>query len=199
MNFLFHMILSGEDEQILTGNFMGDFVKGPLTGLFPPRVLLGLRLHRKIDSFAQKNDSFRTSMARLSPHFGLYRGVLVDLFYDHFLAIEWHSWSEKPLAEYLAWSRRAVENHRTILPPKLQELVPVIFEQLLPSYAETKGIESALVRMSRRIPRPTPLAEGRKELLQHYVALKADFESFIVTAMHFSADAIREDEFRAPR
>jgi len=41
MNFLLHMLLSGNDEQILVGNFMGDFVKGPLTDRFPERIKQG--------------------------------------------------------------------------------------------------------------------------------------------------------------
>jgi hypothetical protein len=32
MNFLAHLLLSGENEEIITGNYVGDFVKGRLTG-----------------------------------------------------------------------------------------------------------------------------------------------------------------------
>ena len=52
MNFLFHMLLSGNDEQLLVGNFIGDFVKGPLQERFEPRIRQGVMLHRQIDSYA---------------------------------------------------------------------------------------------------------------------------------------------------
>lgn len=190
MNFLFHMYLSGDNEEVLVGNFMGDFVKGPLGDAYPPRILQGLMLHRKIDSFAQQDTDFQTSRLRLSPDVGLYRGVLVDLFYDHFLAKEWDSWSDIPFPDYLAWARSVIEKHLAIMPTQLQEFTPIIFNELLPSYKRISGIESALNRMSRRVKRVNPLAEGAGELTRHYEELKGDFERFIIAAQHFSTDII---------
>jgi acyl carrier protein phosphodiesterase len=192
LNFLFHMYLSGDDQELLVGNFMGDFVKGPLGEDYPPGIREGLMLHRKIDSFAQGNRDFQTSRLRLSPGFGLYRGVLVDLFYDHFLAKEWDSWSDTPFQEYISSARSAVEKHLAIMPKLLQESVPVIFNELLPSYKSIAGTEAALGRMSRRIKRSNPLAEGGLELSRHYEELKADFERFTPTALLFAADFISD-------
>lgn len=191
MNFLFHMYLSADDQELLVGNFMGDFVKGPLGDDYPPRIRQGLLLHRKIDSFAQRDANFQTSRLRLSPEYGLYRGVLVDLFYDHFLANQWQAWSNQPFPDYLAWSRSIIEKHLTIMPPRLQELVPIIFSELLPSYKNIAGIESALKRMSRRVRRDNPLAEGGAELTRHYEEIEADFERFIMAAKLFTADFIK--------
>ena len=190
MNFLFHMYLSGNDHELLVGNFMGDFVKGPLDDAYPPRIRQGLLLHRKIDSFAQRDANFQSSRLRLSPDFGLYRGVLVDLFYDHFLAKGWDSWSGTPFPEYLSWARSVIEKRLAIMPRKLQDFVPVIFEELLPSYKSTAGTEAALTRMSRRVRRPNPLAEGGRELTRHYEELKTDFERFIIAVQRFSKDSM---------
>ncbi len=186
------MLLSGADEQILVGNFMGDFVKGPLSDRFPERIRSGLALHRKIDSFANQNDQFQRSKRRIDPSFGLYRGVLVDLFYDHFLVKEWGEWSDEPFDGYLARTRSIVEHHRAELPERLQKLVPVIFEELLPSYGQVSGIGSALERMSRRVVRENPLAGGESELLLHYDALRIDFLGFMPLVNRFSADFVSE-------
>ena len=190
MNILFHMYLSDDNPELLVGNFMGDFVKGPLGDAYPPPIRQGLMLHRKIDSFAQRDADFQTSRRRLSPDFGLYRGILVDLFYDHFLAKEWDSWSDIPFPDYLAWTRGIIEKHLAIMPPQLQEFVPIIFNELLPSYKSIAGTEAALKRMSRRIKRSNPLAEGAAELTRHYEELKTDFERFIIAAQQFSTDII---------
>jgi len=190
VNFLFYMYLSGEAPQTLVGNFMGDFVKGPLRGDYPAAVRQGLLLHRKIDSFAQHNSDFQASRLRLSPDYGLYRGVLVDLFYDHFLAQEWGSWSGIPFAEYLLQARTIIDRHLSLMPQQLQEFVPIIFGELLPSYQNIAGISSALKRMSRRIKRPNPLGEGGAELELHYEEIRADFERFIPAARCFAADFI---------
>lgn len=190
MNLLFHMYLSGDDHELLVGNFMGDFVKGRLDDTFPVRVRHGLLLHRKIDSFAQRSRYFQASRLRLSPYFGLYRGVLVDLFYDHFLVTGWKQYSAIPLQEYIVATRSIIEQHRVLLPHRLQEFVPVIFNELLPSYGRIAGIEAALSRMARRVKRPNPLAEGGDELKLHYRELQADFEKFIVSVMQYAAAAI---------
>jgi acyl carrier protein phosphodiesterase len=198
MNFLFHMFLSGSNEELLTGNFMGDFVKGPLADRYPEGIRQGLVLHRKIDSFAQRDVNFQTSRLRLSKDYGLYRGVLVDLFYDHFLANEWHRWSGQQLPEYLSWTRIVIETRRRLMPPRLQGFIPVIFEELLPTYGSVSGIENALFRMSRRVSRTNPLAAGGAELTRHYTELKTDFERFMVAVQNFSTDFVRT-ETRAAR
>ena len=89
---------------------------------------------------------FRQSRQRLASRYGLYRGVMVDLFYDHFLALEWEAWSDEPLDVWLARVRGIVESHRSSLPERLQGLVPTIFGELLPSYREVVGIGRALER-----------------------------------------------------
>jgi acyl carrier protein phosphodiesterase len=190
VNILFHMFLSGNDHELLVGNFMGDFVKGPLGDSYPPRIRQGLILHRKIDSFAQQDASFQASRLRLPSHYGLYRGVLVDLFYDHFLAKEWSRFSDRQLPAYLSWARNIVERYRPIMSKQLQDFIPVIFDELLPSYEKVTGIESALYRMSRRVKRANPLAEGGAELTNYYEELETDFEQFIVAAQNFSTGLI---------
>ncbi|HXE95644.1 MAG TPA: ACP phosphodiesterase [Dongiaceae bacterium] len=191
MNFLFHMLLSGEDDQILAGNFMGDFVKGPLAGRFPERIRRGIALHRGIDSYASRDDLFQRSRRRLDPGYGLYRGVLVDLFYDHFLVIEWHNWSDEPLDRYLARTRSVIERQQGELPERLQRIVPVIFEELLPSYGEVSGIGRALERMSRRVVRENPLAGGERELVRNYDELRDDFCGFMPGVRLFAQEFLR--------
>jgi len=190
MNFLFHMLLSGTDDQILVGNFMGDFVKGPLVGRFPERIRLGVTLHRRIDSFASRADLFQRSRQRIDPHYGLYRGVLIDLFYDHFLVTGWSDWSDEPFERYLARTRSIIEGQRAELPERMQPLVPVIFEELLPSYGEVSGIGQALERMSRRVARANPLTGGEAELLRHYHDLNEDFRGFMPLVQRFAEEFI---------
>ena len=191
MNYLFHLYLSGDDPDILTGNFMGDFVKGPLGDAYPPPLRRGIELHRRIDSFAQNHPQFTRSRLRLGREFGLYRGILVDLFYDHFLATGWAEFSKEPLAAYLLRARGIVEARRSSLPERLQGIVPVIFEDMIPSYLEVEGVGRALARMSKRVRRENPLALGGRELTRHYRELHEDFREFLPAARQFAADLLQ--------
>ncbi|QEM68350.1 DUF479 domain-containing protein [Geobacter sp. FeAm09] len=188
MNFLFHLYLSGDDPELLTGNFMGDFVKGRVGEGYPPGIASGILLHRRIDSFAQQQLYFRRSYGRIAPQYRMWRGIFVDLFYDHFLSAGWEEWTDEPLASYLARVRKMVEGHRTWLPERLQGLLPVIFEELLPSYCEIEGIGLALERMSRRVTRDNPLAGGERELRRNYSGLRDDFRCFLPAVREFVAD-----------
>jgi len=190
VNYLCHLYLSGDDPDILTGNFMGDFVKGPIGDAYPPLLRRGLQLHRRIDSFAQSQQHFNRSRLRLGEEFGLYRGILVDLYYDHFLASTWSDWSAEPFTDYLHRVRQVVEGRRPLLPERLQGLLPVIFEDMIPSYRETSGVGVALGRMSKRVKRPNPLAGGGGELTRQYEGLHEDFLEFLPEARKFAADLL---------
>ena len=188
MNFLFHLHLSGSDPYLLTGNFMGDFVKGRLRAEYPPGVAAGITLHRRIDSFAQRHCFFRRSYDRIAPQYGLWRGILVDMFYDHFLSTTWDEWVDEPLMAYLERARKMIDGQYEWLPERLQSLLPVIFDDLLPSYGDVAGIGVALERMSRRVRRANPLAGGERELMQNYAELREDFRCFMPAVREFVAD-----------
>jgi len=191
MNFLFHMLLSGADDQLLLGNFMGDFVKGSLQDRFTLRVRDGVQLHRRIDSYAEQHPLFRQSRHRLAPEYGLYRGVMVDLFYDYFLVNSWQEWSAESFDRFLVRTRGVVEDNRALLPAAMQPLVAVIFDELLPSYATIDGIGQAFSRMSRRVSRPNPLQGCETELSRHHQALQSDFCLFTPDLCRFAADQSR--------
>src|SRR5450432_1821563 len=90
MNFLAHLYLSGDNPQVMIGNFIGDFVKGKnLTERFDTDVAKGIALHREIDWFTDTHIVVKQSKDRLRPKYRHYAGVIVDIFYDHFLAKNW--------------------------------------------------------------------------------------------------------------
>jgi acyl carrier protein phosphodiesterase len=193
LNYLCHLYLSGDEPEILVGNFMGDFVKGRVGDNYPLLLRQGIVLHRRIDSFTHNHPLYRRSKQRISPLYGLYRGVLVDLFYDHLLAAEWSYWSEETMTSYLKRVRLIVEEKLHCMPERLQGFVPMIFEELIPSYREVEGIGRALERMSRRLKRPNPLAGGEKELERNYVGLREDFRSFMPSIREYVADFLKSE------
>ena len=51
MNYLAHIYLSNEEEEITLGNFIADDIKGKKYIQFPLGIQQGILLHRAIDSF----------------------------------------------------------------------------------------------------------------------------------------------------
>lgn len=214
MNYLAHAVLAGPDPLLRLGGLMGDFVKGPLppgtAGIagaapLPERLVLGLRLHRAIDAYAETHPAFRASRARVSPERRRVAGIMVDLFYDHFLARGWAAWPAAPgfasfghnidvapagndLAAYCAATYALFDAHAALLPPRLAEVAPLMAaHDWLGSYAETATIALALDRMAaRRFSRPTPLTGGGAELLADYEGYAADFRAFFADALDFA-------------
>jgi acyl carrier protein phosphodiesterase len=101
------------------------------------------------------------------------------LFYDHFLAVHWDEYSDVTFSHFLSNAQRVVRKHETVVPERLRRVTPIIFNELLPSYREIKGIARALQRMSTRITRSNPLGEGAEELRKHYDGFYCDFCEFL--------------------
>src|SRR5436190_1400278 len=117
MNFLAHAYLSGGDEKILVGNFIGDFVKGRQElQRFEERVRKGIELHRSIDEFTDRHPVVGETKNRLRPKYGHYSGVISDVFYDHYLAANWSLYHPSPLGEFASGVYSTVAKHDPILP-----------------------------------------------------------------------------------
>lgn len=180
MNYLMHLYLSGTDPEILVGNLMGDFVKGRLDDSFPPGIRRGIEIHRKIDTFAAGNECFLRSKRRIDPSYGHFRAVMVDLFYDHFLARHWDDYSSVSLEAFVDDTYRTLLRYEIHLPPRLLEVLPRMFSRYwLLAYRETAGIDTAFRRMSERLRKPGCLAEGSAELVEKGEALFVDFSLFL--------------------
>jgi acyl carrier protein phosphodiesterase len=183
VNYLVHLYLAGSDPELQLGGLMGDFVKGPLDSRYPPGIVAGLRLHRRIDAFAATEAHCRTSRQRLHPRFGHTRAVLVDLFYDHFLALHWEDFHHLPLPTFAAEVYRLLEINREILPAGLARIAPRMKElDWLTSYRELTSVEIALQRMASRLSRPTAMGEGVIELERCGEELRGDFRGFMLAA-----------------
>jgi len=100
MNFLAHIYLSGNNKNVTLGNFIADSIKGKKYQNFPKDIQTGILLHRAIDSYTDAHPVFKQSTKRLHKKYSHFSGVIVDIFYDHFLAKNWNDYSEIPLDTY---------------------------------------------------------------------------------------------------
>jgi acyl carrier protein phosphodiesterase len=186
LNYLVHLYLSGSDPEIQLGGLMGDFVKGRIPTDYPEKIALGLHLHRRIDSLAQNSPHTRSSRQRLDLKFGHGRGIIVDIFYDHFLAANWRDFSTSHLTSYAADVYELLQASHQQLPHGLQQVAPNMIEyNWLVSYQHREIVGKALERIAQRLSRPLPLAEGVDDLDTHEVSLMQDFAGFMDEAKIF--------------
>lgn len=179
MNFLAHLYLAGNDPEAIVGSLAADFLDGGDLSAFTPGVREGIRRHRAIDAFTDEHPRVRQSVARLAPAHRHCAAILVDVFYDHFLARQWPKHSREPLDAFAARMHAALAEKKDLAPPRMRAKLGALVEQRwLVSYAEVDGIARALERLGKRFRKPVPLERATEDLELHRTELEADFDAF---------------------
>lgn len=187
MNFLAHIYLSSDNELLTIGNFAGDGVKGGDYTRFPIAMQAGIQLHREIDTFTDANQIVKQSKKRLHKNYSHYSGVIVDIFYDHFLAKNWQDYSDIPFADYVADFYKSLNQNMEHLPERFKKFAPIMIEgNWLLSYATTDGIQLVLNGMNRRTKGKSKMHYATEELKKHYSAFEKEFTQFFKELIEFS-------------
>ncbi len=188
MNFLAHIYLSGDDESITIGNFIADGIKGKKYMNFPPKIQKGILLHREIDTFTDRHPTVHKSTARLHKNYSHYSGVIVDIFYDHFLAKNWKDYHSQPLEEYVQDFYKMLKNNIDILPSRIQRMMPFMIEDnWLLSYATVPGINKILVQMNWRTKNKSKMDLAVIDLEKYYSEFEEEFTYFFSELTLFSS------------
>ena len=187
MNFLAHLYLSKHNKELMIGNFIADAIKGKNFEGYTPAVIQGIKMHREIDAYTDAHHITKSSAARLMPRYRKYSGVIVDVFYDHFLAANWSNYHDEGLA-YFA-NNVYVLMHQNIdrLPPKSQYLLPyMIKHNWLLNYSKIEGIQRTLSGMASRTSFVSNMQFATEELELHYQDFDGEFKLFFDDARkHF--------------
>lgn len=179
MNFLAHIYLSGESDLIKIGNFIADSVRGKHFQDFPLEVQKGILLHRAIDTFTDAHPIFRKSTKKLHARYHHYAGVIVDVFYDHFLAKNWKNYSDEKLEEYVERFYLSMKENTSILPERVKGMLPyMIRENWLVSYQTIEGIKYILTKMDQRTLNQSKMRFSTEELQEHYSDFEQEFTAF---------------------
>jgi len=177
MNYLAHILLSGTNPDVMIGNFIADSIKGSKYDTYPLGIQKGILLHRQIDSTTDAHPAFRKSTKRLHKNYGHYSGIIVDIFYDHFLAKNWSDFSDIPLADYIQSFYKLLRDNFDILPENIQKMAPIMMDgNWLLNYADLDGIDRVLAGMNRRTKNRSGMDTAGQELKEFYTLFEADFK-----------------------
>lgn len=188
MNFLAHLLLGPQGAQQILGSMLGDFVKGPVHALVLPQgVKEGIWLHRRIDSFTDAHAVVQRSKRRVSPARRRFAGIMVDMFYDHLLAVHWNSFSDVPLDDFTRRAYSSLLAQREVIPDTAWPVISRMAEyDWLGSYAELDNLHMALDNMARRFKRTTTMPGAVSELELLYADFEADFLVFMPEVYRFA-------------
>jgi acyl carrier protein phosphodiesterase len=187
MNFLAHIYLSFNDDEVTIGNFIADSIRGNKYKHLPDNVQKGILLHRYIDTFTDAHPTVRQSTKRLHENYSHYSGVIVDIFYDHFLAKNWKDYSDIPLADFVDNFYKILETNYTILPEKIKHMMPyMISDNWILNYANLEGINQVLNGMNRRTKNISKMNFAILDLEKHYNEFEKEFSSFFQELIDFS-------------
>jgi len=179
MNFLAHIFLSFNDDEIALGNFIADSIRANKFQHLPPRIIQGITLHRAIDTFTDSHKIPKISSKRLHKNYSHYSRVIVDIYYDHFLAKNWLRYSDVPLDIFVSDFYTLLEKNYDLLPAQVKRMMPyMIHDNWLLNYGNLEGIAKVLEGMNRRTKNKSKMNLAIIDLEKHYDLFEEEFTLF---------------------
>jgi acyl carrier protein phosphodiesterase len=186
MNFLSHLYLSGDQEGIILGNFIADSVKGSNYKNYTSEIQAGILLHRQIDSFTDSHLIVEESKKRLRSKYRKYSGVIVDIFYDHFLAANWQDFSAESLNDYSQKIYTLIQKNHSVLPENsIRFSEYMVHYNILEAYSRMEGIEQVLKGMAGRTKFKSDMEHAINDLKEHYNLFESEFRLFFPELKQF--------------
>jgi len=166
---------------------MADSIRGRDYRHYPEGMQKGVLLHRAIDTFTDSHPIARQSSKRLHRRYRHYSMVIVDIYYDHFLARNWQAYSNTPLEEFTENFYRLLEENLEAMPETVRHMAPyMIADNWLLSYRELEGIHKVLKGLNRRTGRKSGMDQAVAELEAYYNEFEAEFTTFFDELIIFS-------------
>ncbi len=198
MNYLAHIRLAGDDPECLIGNFLGDFVKGRLPeDCYTPGIRRGIMMHRKIDAWTDSHEITRECVRLISPERRRWGRVILDIFYDHLLAVNWESYSNESLRDFLDRAYGVILGAADIFPERAAaRIITIIEDGWIEKYRSVSGLSVVFEGMSRRVRRKNPLSGSERELVAHYDEMNGHFNRFFPEILEYAKRLEKADEIQ---
>ncbi len=186
MNFLAHTYLSGTSDEILVGNFIGDYVKGRYFSNYPEEIRQGIIIHRNIDNYTDTHAIVKQTKSHFAERYGKYAGIVVDIIYDHYLAKFWNLYCDIQLDEFIINLHKRLSGFYPIFPPRVKEFFPkFIKNNWIKAYTSLDGLERVLFGMSRTTSLPNETSFAMQSLILNYDEIGEEFKAYFPQLVSF--------------
>ena len=119
MNFLAHLWLAERTATSLAGAVLGDVVRGADLSAYPSAIAEAVRLHRRVDAATDRHPRVVALRTQFPDRARRYAGIVLDLGFDHALALDWSHYSDEPLDAFCQRAGRAIADaHPAVVPVK---------------------------------------------------------------------------------
>lgn len=159
MNFLAHLCLASGDPDLMLGGLFGDFVRGRrVLRTFPAGVSQGIILHRYIDRRTDHSSVVKKLRREFPREFRRYSGIIIDLAFDHELALNWWRYMPQSLERFDVETRDLIRDNAEIVPQGLTRFMRYADRHgLFTTYRDEDVILYALAGLGTRLTRSNPL------------------------------------------
>lgn len=179
MNYLAHLFLAGTHPEMILGNFIADHVKGSDVLNYSENTRKGISMHRAIDTFTDQHPVVKQSISRLRTDFRKYSGVIVDMYYDHYLSAHWDEYSPVDIHTFTKARYSTLNTFQSILPLRSARLLFFMEKQnWLLSYGNFEGLQQALNGMARRTTFESNMELAVVNLKAGYPEFRNEFRQF---------------------
>lgn len=200
MNFLGHIFLSGEEDEIILGNFIADHVKGRIQHEYPQRVIKGIQLHRAIDYFTDHHPMVIQGVRRLNVDYGHYGTVIIDMYYDHFLSSLWSDYHPELIAPFTQRIYARLLPYLETMPARTQSMLPyMIRDNWLAGYARADGLGRALNGMAKRAKFDSGMENATTFLIANYEVFKEEFRAFMPDVIDYADEWKNQNKIISPK
>lgn len=189
MNYLAHLLLASEGADAKLGALLGDFTRPVEINQYPKSAQVEILVHRAIDSFTDQHELVQACKARFSSQRRRYAGIVLDVYFDHLLAIHWQRFHPVRLKDYATEVYTLIAKPRFALPERLSRMLPYMIEQdWLTAYATISGFELTIERLATRVRGGEAMLGVSAELYDMRAEVEADFLAFFPQLVHFTGD-----------
>jgi acyl carrier protein phosphodiesterase len=193
MNYLAHAYLSFNRPAILVGNMISDFVKGKKKFDYPVQIQNGIALHREIDRFTDTHSITKEAKQIFRPAYGLYSGSIMDVIYDHFLALDENEFSEESLEKFTIDTYATLDQFTEQFPEKFSMMFPYMkAHNWLYNYRYLQGIQKSLGGLVRRAKYLEESDTAYTLFTEHYVELRKIYSLFFPELKAMSGEFLKQ-------
>ena len=173
MNFLGHSLISLEidkniNKETLYGNFTGDFYKGLVERIeISENLKEGIILHRIIDKTSDRKENLLNEL--LAEKFGIFKGIVSDMFIDHFLSKNFNNLFNKNINDIERKILDKIKEKKNIFPKDFERTFNWLSDRnVMLNYKDIDFLERAFQGLAKNIRRGEILNLAVSELKKNY-------------------------------